>query len=64
MSTTMPLVQPTPDSTRDELEVAMSHLCIEAVAERRRGHAGVYGRRYADLHDTINGLLDGWRVAH
>jgi len=57
------MVQVTPDSTRDELEICMAHLVYLAKQEARRGYAGTRGRRYRDLHANIDTLLTSWQRA-
>lgn len=48
----------TTDETRESLIESLGNLCNSAKAERRRGHAGVHGSRYAQLHASMNTVLD------
>lgn len=57
------LVRTTEDSTRDDLEVCIGHVCDQAKAEARRGYAGLHGKRYSDLHETLDDLLSRWLEA-
>ncbi len=53
----------TDDSTRAELEEALTHLNDGAKTLRRKGFTGTRSKAYAVQHARINAVLDDWCAA-
>ena len=49
--------------TRADLADALREFNLKAREEARRGYAGTRGTRYADIHETLDMLLEAWMDA-
>jgi len=49
--------------TRQDLADALREFNRKAKDEARRGYAGTRGARYADIHETLDMLLEAWMDA-